>query len=190
MLSVFKLGRLFILLVVVVSTIACEDDLGLDEWSARPDTVTLYSLSRPDLINQPSAYDFVNHLVVRVESPSATGTWDVALRDEGNGLALVPAGGFQGLSSRAALSVITNRTFEELREAPEDTARFTSGPVVVQAGQVLAVRTRRAGCAFTTSVRYGKIKIIDVNPAAGTVRFAAIVNPFCNDRSLIPPNDD
>lgn len=189
MLSVFKLGRLFLLSALAASAAACEEDLGLDDWSATPDTVTLYSLSRPELINQPSAYDFINHIVTRVESPTSTGNWDVALLDHSAGLALAPASAFEGQSSRAALSVISNATFEDLQEAPEDTTRFVSTAVAVQPGQVLAVRTRRANCAFTTSVRYGKIKIIDVNVTAGTVRFAAIVNPFCNDRSLIPPND-
>jgi hypothetical protein len=189
MLSVFKLGRLLLLGAVVATAAACEDDLGLDVWSAAPDTITLYSLSRPELINQPSAYDFINRIVLRVESPAATGAWDVALRHEGSQLALVPAGGFQGQVSRAGLAVIPGGTFEELREAPEDTARYTQNAVVVTPGQVLVVRTRRTACAFSTSSRYGKIKIIDVNPTSGVLRFATIVNPFCNDRSLIPPED-
>jgi hypothetical protein len=189
MLSVFKLGRLLLLTAVVATTAACDDDLGLDEWSATPDTITLYSLSRPDLINQPSAYDFINHVVLRVESPNSTGNWDVALREEGGQLALVPAAGFQGQVSRAALTVIPNLTFEELDEAPEDTARYATTPFIVTPGQVLVVRTRRTACAFSSAVRFGKIKIIDVNQTAGTVRFAAVVNPFCNDRSLVPPND-
>jgi hypothetical protein len=189
MLSVFKLGRLSLLCALAVSMAACDEDLGLDEWNATPDTVTLYSLSRPEFINQPSAYDFINHIVLRVESPTSTGNWDVALLDQGNGLALVPAGGFEGQTSRAALSIVTGATFEELEEAPEDTTRFSYAAVPVTPGQVLAVRTRRASCAFSNSVRYGKVKIIDVNAAAGTVRFASIVNPFCNDRSLIPPED-
>ena len=189
MLSVFKLGRLSLLCALAVSMTACDEDLGLDEWNATPDTVTLYSLSRPEFINQPSAFDFINHIGMRVESPTSTGNWDVALLDQGTGLALVPAGGFEGQSSRAALSVITGATFEELEEAPEDTTRFSSNPVALSPGQVLAVRTRRAPCAFSNSVRYGKVKIIDVNATAGTVRFETIVNPFCNDRSLIPPED-
>lgn len=189
MLSVFKLERLFVLAALVATTAACDDDLGLDEWSAAPDTVTLYSLSRPELINQPSAYDFINHVVRRVESPSSTGNWDVAVRDEAGQLALVPASGFQGQVSRAGLATITNRTFEELDEAPEDTARYVSMPVPVTPGQVLVVRTRRSPCITGNSVRFGKIKIIEVNPTAGSVRFATIVNPFCNDRELIPPSD-
>jgi hypothetical protein len=113
----------------------------------------------------------------------------VAVRHENGALALMPASGFQGQQSRAALAVVTGSTFEGLEEAPGDTARFVSSAVVVTPGQVLAVRTRRAPCAFSNSVRFGKIKILEVDAAAGSVRFETIVNPFCNDRSLIPPND-
>ncbi len=155
MLSVFKLARLSLLAAVVATTAACDEDLGLDNWTAVPDTITLFSLSRPDLINQPSAYDFINHIVLRVESPNATGNWDVALRHENGSLALVPASGFLGQQSRSGLATVTNTTFEALAEAPEDTARFTTGPVIATPGQILVVLTRRAPCAFSNSVRYG-----------------------------------
>src|SRR5215204_2680860 len=103
MLSSFKLARLFLLCAAAASTAACDDDLGLDDWTSSTDTITVFSLSRTDLLGQPSAYDFVSRVVVRVETPSATGDlrWDVALRDEAGQLALVPASGFQGQVSRA-----------------------------------------------------------------------------------------
>lgn len=190
MLSAFKLAKLFLVSAGLVSAVGCGDDLGLDDWSAIPDTVTIFSLSRSDLINLPSAYDFVNHSALRVESPIAAGRWDLAVLHEGSELALVTAGGFPGQNSRAAIAPITGTGFEELAEAPEDTTRYTVGPVVVQAGQVFAVRTRRAECSFSLSVRYAKLRVLDVDPAAGSVRFVAITNPFCNDRELIPPNQD
>jgi hypothetical protein len=189
MLSSFKLARLLVICGAALPVVACDDDLGIDDWIDTPDTTVIYSLSRAELIGQPSAYDFINHVVLRVESPSANGNWDVALRDEGGQLALVPAGGFQGQVSRAGLARITNQTFEELAQAPGDTAAFLTTPAVVQPGQVYAVRTRRASCGFSTSVRYGKIKIVSVDATAGTVTFASVVNPFCNDRSLIAPED-
>ena len=190
MLSAFKLARPLLLAAAAFSMAACDDDLGLGTWSAAPDTATLFSLSRPDLIGLPSAYDFINHTVFEVESPGATGQWDIALRDEGGQLALVPAGAFEGQDSRAALALITGGTFDSLDEAPGDTSAYSRNAVVVQAGQVYAVRTRRAGCTFTTAVRFGKMRIIAVDPVAGTVKFEAVVNPFCNDRSLVPPEDD
>lgn len=190
MLSAFKLARLLLVGAAALPIVACDDDLGLGEWTDTPDTTTIFSLSREDLIGRPSAYDFINHLLVEVESPGATGNWDVALRHEGSQLALVPAGGFEGQVSRAGLALMTGTTFEELREAPDDTARYTTRPVLIQPGQVYAVRTRRAPCSFSNAVRFGKLKIIDVNPELGTVTFTSIVNPFCNDRDLIPDEDE
>ena len=190
MLSAFKLARPLLITAAAFSMAACDEDLGLGTWSAAPDTATLYSLSRTDLLGLPSAYDFVNHLLYEVESPSANGNWDVALRHEGGQLALVPAGGFDGQESRAALARITGGTFDSLDEAPADTSLYTRNAVVVQPGQVYAIRTRRTPCSFSTAVRFGKLRIIAVNPAAGTVTFESVVNPFCNDRSLVPPDDD
>jgi hypothetical protein len=153
--------------------------------------VTIFSLSRADLIDLPSAYDFVNHSALRVESAASAGRWDLALRHENGALALVTAAGFPGqTSSRAAIAPITNSSFDELAEAPSDTTHYTAGPVVVQPGQVFAVRTRRADCAISLSVRFAKMQVLEVDAAAGSVKFVAITNPFCNDRELIPPAED
>jgi hypothetical protein len=187
MLSVFKLARLSLACAATLSTVACDDELGLDDWTATPDTVTIYSLSRPELFNQPSAYDFVNHAALRVESPAAEGDWDMLLRDENGQLALVSAAAFQGLNSRAALTPVTNASFDELAEAPDDDDAYTDGPFIVQPGQVYAVRTRRAG--FCNLVRFAKMRVLDVDQEAGSIRFVAITNPFCADRELIPPED-
>ncbi len=188
MLSFFKLARLLLIGGLVLSSTACRDETGLDTWSDLPDTTVIFSLSRPELLGQPSAYDMINFLDLRVESPSASGAWDFALRHEGNDLALVPASGFPGQVSRAAFAQ-TNRSFEELTEAPADTTAFSSEPVIISPGMVMAVRTRRAPCAFSNSVRYGKLRVIEVDAAEGFVRFEAVRNPFCNDRSLVPPED-
>ena len=191
MLSVFKLARLFLICGAAVSMVACDDPFELDDWTSTTDTIQIFSISRPELIGRPSAYDFVSRVLVRVESPAASGNWDLALRDENGQLALVPASGFQGQVSRAGLAAIPDNTsFEALSEAPPDTASYSTLPRIVQPGQVFAVRTRRAGCGFSTGVRFGKIKIISVDQAAGTVRFASVVNPLCNNRDLIPPGDD
>jgi hypothetical protein len=191
MLSAFKLARIVLACAAVLPVVACDDELDFGDWSATPDTTTIFSLSREDLIGRPSAYDFVRHFPLEVEAVGATDNWDVALRHEGNQLALVPAGGFQGQVSRAALALIPNVLFEDLDEAPGDTAAFSSEAVLVQPGQVYALRTRRTACnSFQVGVRYGKVKIIDVNPTAGTLTFSEIVNPICNDRNLVPTADD
>jgi hypothetical protein len=172
---------------------ACEDEFTQD-WTATPDTVELFSLSRPELIGRPSAFDFVPAPVfgtpIAVENPSATGRWDVAVVDQGNTLAFLPAGGFTGLSSRAAIAEITaSTTLEELREAPGDTAQFKSTAVTARVGRIYVVRTRREECPFSSAgVRYAKLEVLEVNAPAGTLRFRVITNPYCNSRTLIPPD--
>src|SRR5687768_5477375 len=172
---------------------ACEDEFK-QEWSAVPDTVELYSLSRPELIGRPSAFDFVPQPVhgipVAVENPSATGRWDVAVVDQGNTLAFLPAGGFTGLNSRAAIAEINaSTTLEELKEAPGDTTQFKTAAVTAQVGKIYVVRTRREDCGFGSfGVRYGKFEVLEVNVPAGTLRFRVITNPYCNSRTLIPPD--
>lgn len=190
MLSAFKLARMFVVAAATLTVIACGDDLGLDDWEAVPDTVTIYSLSRSDLIGKPSAYDFVNHIELRAESPASAGVWDVAARHENGQLAVAPAASFEGQNSRAAIAAVSGTSFEELAEAPADTTQFSTAPLVVAPGQVFVVRTRRAPCAFSNSIRYGKAKVLEVDATAGFIKFVAITNPFCNDRALIPPNQD
>lgn len=150
----------------------------------------LYSASRTDLLGFPSAYDFVNRVVIKVENPGATGTWDVVLAGGAAGpLQLVPAGAFEGQTSRAGIALINGQTFEALTTAPSDTAAFSSQPVTIQTGGVYVVRTRRYACSFSTAVNYAKVKAVAVDPAAGTARFAVVRNPYCNDRSFVPPTN-
>src|SRR5688500_17307278 len=164
--------------------VACEDEFK-QEWTATPDTVELFSLSRPELIGRPSAFDFVPQplfgIPAAVENPSATGRWDVEVVDQGSPLAFLPAGGFAGLNSRAAIAEISGATtLEELREAPGDTAQFKTTVVAAQVGKIYVVRTRREDCGFgSTGVRYAKLEVLEVNAPAGTLRFRTIINPYC-----------
>lgn len=177
-----------IVLAAAVFT-ACDDSLDLGTWDATPDTVALYSLSRPDLLGFPSGYDFANRRVIEVEQPGATDNWDVALAQQDNALQLVPAGAFQGQTSRAGIATITGQPFDAVTEAPSDTARFSAQPVTLQPGGVYVIRTRRVVCGFGTAVHYAKIQAVTVDPADGIATFAVVANPFCNDRSFIPPED-
>jgi hypothetical protein len=168
---------------------ACEDEFK-QEWTAFPDTVELFSLSRPELLGRPSAYDFVPPgIPIAVENPAATGNWDVALTDQGGTLAFVPAGVF-GVNSRAGIATITAATtLEELEEAPSDTTAFKSTAIPIQLGKIYVVRTRRADCGFGSfGVRYAKFEAIEVNVPEGKLRFRTIANPYCNNRNLIPPD--
>jgi hypothetical protein len=175
------------LILLPFLTAACDDEFN-QEWVAIPDTVLLFSLSRPNLIGQPSAFDFINGVPKAVETPGASGTWDVALTEESAGLSLVPAGAFGGLISRAGIATITGTTLETLREAPADTARYSSAAVLIETGKVYVVRSRRENCGFSSGSKFSKLEAVDINNTSGTLRFRAITNPFCNDRRLIPPD--
>ena len=180
--------RFTLLLVIAAALGACDDDLSLGTWDATPDTIALFSLSRPDGLGFPSAYDFSTRRVVEVETPGATSNWDVALADVSTALQLIPAGAFEGQSSRAAIATIQGQSFDDLTEAPADTARFTAQPVTLQQGGVYVVRTRRVACGFSTAVHYAKILAVTLDPVAGIATFAVVANPLCNDRSFIPPD--
>jgi hypothetical protein len=182
-----RILRYFILVVALAQT-ACDDPFGPRAWFAVPDTVLLHSLSRPELIGQASAFDFVSELRVPVEAPGVTGQWDIALVDEGGGLALVPAGAFGGFSSRAAIAVTSAQQLVDVLEAPRDTAAYRSTAVRIQPNVVYVVRTRRSDCGFGTSgFRYAKLRAVEIDPGSGRLRFEYVRNPFCNDRSLVPP---
>ncbi|MCI0435066.1 MAG: hypothetical protein L0271_15710 [Gemmatimonadetes bacterium] len=181
----------FVIGLAFVST-GCDDGLGLGTWVALPDTSVIYSLSRPELLRQPAAYDFVQLRRITVENPGATGTWDAALAEEGGVFVLVPASNFPLLTgSTAAIGLTTHTTLETLTEAPGDTAAYSRQPVELREGAVYVVRTRRDVCiGFGTGVRYAKFKVIAIDAAMGAVTIAAIRNPFCNDRKLIPPDEN
>lgn len=180
--------RFSLLLVVAAGLAACGDSTGLGIWDATPDTVTLFSASRTDLLGHASGYDFVNLTVVRVENPGAADTWDVLLSGNAAGpLQLVPASAFVGQTSRAGIATISGQTFDGLTSAPSDTSAFISQPVAIQSGGIYVVRTRRYSCSFSTAVNYAKVKAVAVDPVAGTARFAVVRNPNCNDRSFVPP---
>ena len=183
-------NRFALILLAVVGLSACEDEFGLQPWDATPQDISLFSLSRSDLLGLPSGYDFVNRRVVEVEQPGAGGNWDVALAGTGTQLQLIPAGAFEGqAASRVGIAPITGTTYEQLNEAPGDTARYLKGPVNVALGGIYVVRTRRAPCGFGSGVKFGKIKAVAVDAEAGTATFSVVVNPYCNDRSFVPPED-
>ncbi len=185
-------GMVRLIPVLALAGLGCGDDLGLGDWVAIPDTAVIYSLSRPELLRQPAAYDFVQLRRVVVENPGVTGTWDVVLAEENGQFVIVPASNFPLLTmSRAAVGETTHATLEALREAPSDTAAYTRKPLALRTGAVYVVRSRRDICfGFGSGVRYGKFQVVDMDATLGAVTIAAVRNPFCNDRKLIPPDEN
>ncbi len=182
----------FLAIALAIACGACDDGFGPRSWDATPDTVTLFSVSRPELAFELSAYDAFQGISWAIESPGATGQWDFALAEQGGQFVMAPAGSFGGIASRAGIATIGLVSLEEVREAPNDTARFASAPVPITVGTVYVLRTRRASCPElfgSAGIRYAKLAAIALDSAAGTFRFAVVRNPICNDRALVPPEE-
>lgn len=177
-----------VLSLAVLVAAACGDDPFQVRWQAIPDTVDLYSMARPEL-NLPSALDFHNGTRWRVQTPLATGRWDVALDTREGELVLLPPGAL-GIESRAAIAKIDSLTFDTLLEAPTDSASYAiDRPVPVQAGSVYAIRTHQIpGFLGTLCVYYVKMEPLVIDAAAGRLTFRFIDSRSCNDPSLIPPD--
>lgn len=187
---VHRLKRLIPLAVLIVA--ACEDPFGPAVWNATPDTVLIYSASRAEYIGRASALDITSLPVAALplEAPGVTGNWDIALTDYEGGLALVPASAFEGLQSRARIGVLPDRELADVTEAPRDTAAFTVDPLPLREGDVYIVRSRRASCGgVSAGFRYGKLRAVAIDEAAGTFRFEIVVNPYCDNRSFVPPEE-
>lgn len=177
-------------LLMVLPLAACDDGFGPQKWSATPDTVVLYSLSRPEHFNQASAYDFGGSGIPRrVESIYTPGQWDLVLLEQDGGFAFAPASAFEGQSSRAGIATVTGTTLEALDRAPRD-AQFVTTPVALNTGPVYVVRSRLIQNQFSSCTFYAKFEVLQLNQTEGWVRFRYVLNPYCNDRRLIPPDSD
>lgn len=169
---------------------ACSDPYGPLEWDATPDTATIWSASRPDLLGKPAAFDFaLGPQPVFVESLNATNAWDVVLVEAGGRLALAPASYFAGQGSRAAIAVRANTTLDNVTRAPSDTTAYVRTPVPLEAGTVYVIRTRTDVCqgGYSTGTRYAKLRPISIDEATGAFTFELVRNPYCSNRNFIPP---
>jgi hypothetical protein len=176
------------LVSLVAAVAACDEDPFTYRWNATPDTVRLYSLARPEP-NLASGFGFSTRLTVQVETPDATGTWDVALDTEGGSLVLKPPGAL-GITARAALVPMGAVAFDDVDEAPGNEALYVlDDPVPLTPGHVYVVRTnRQVGSFGSTCVYYGKLQPLVVNVAAGELDFHFVISGICNSRSLVPPD--
>lgn len=173
-------------LVVGTWLAACDDNLLEPRWASDIDTVQLFTLARPEL-NLPSAFSFNDRRTHRVEGVGATGNWDLALDTREGGLVFMPPGALS-ITSRAGISVREGVTFEEVREAPTDTAEYsTAEPVPVEVSTVYAVRTHQiAGSFGRRCVFFAKMEVVEIDAEVGTVMFRYEANPVCNDPRLVP----
>lgn len=188
--SVHRLKGLLPLLVLL--TAACDDPFGPRSWSDVPDTVTIYSASRAEYAGFGSVVDVtaVPVAVLPLEAQGLAGNWDFTVTDLNGGLALTPSSAFPALESRARVHVVTAATLADVTQAPRDTTLYTANAVPISAGDVYVVRSRRSGCGLSSSgYRYAKLRPVEIDVQRGTFRFEIVRNPYCDDRSFVPPED-
>ena len=184
-----KIGAILATLgVLTVGVAACDDDPFAFNWDPTPDTVLLYSLARPEL-NLVSAFAFFSRLPVRVEAAGSSGAWDAAVDTRGGEIVLLPPGAL-GVIGAARITTLEGMTLDDVRRAPSDTLVYEAeDPVPVSMGNVYVVRTNRSVGGFGTScVYYAKLAPVEIDAAAGFLRFEFVTNPVCNSQDLVPPN--
>ena len=176
------------LVALSVGLTACGGDPFAFPWQLSPDTVLLYSLARPEL-NLEAAYNFNNRRKVRVESARATGTWDVAVDTRGGQIVLLPPGAL-GISSKASVASLPGLSFDDVLDAPEDTAAYSRFDAVpVQMGTIYVVKTSQSPGIFGTACSYyAKLEPLVIDVEGGTLRFKFDASPVCNSLRLIPPD--
>lgn len=166
---------------------ACNDSSTMVEARIVSDTVTLAVPSAEG--TEPSAIDLVREqppFTFR-RFPERIGDaqqWDLALRRTDAGLALRPFS-IPGATLRGAGIAVASADYDELERAPRGTAayRFETTPITL--GTTYVARSRQyspGGGAVCT--KYGKLKVVALDVAAGTARFAVSINENCEDERL------
>ncbi len=176
------------LILVAMATVACGDDPFLVRWTEDPRERVIYSLDREER-NRPSAFEMLQGQRVVLESPEAIGRWDFALDRQGGALVLVPPRAL-GVTSDAGIARIPNVSYEQVREAPRDTAAYvTRSAVPLEMGTIYVIRTHRQPGRFGQQCSYyGKVEPLEIDDANGVLRFLFDTSPDCNNRSLVPPS--
>lgn len=175
------------LLLLVAALPACGDDPFLFRWTENPREALLYSLDREER-NRPTAFGMLNGERVILENPATSGRWDFALDTRNGALVLLPPRAV-GVQSRAGIVEFPDVRFDEVREAPSDTAVYvTRDPVPLRMGSIYVVRTREQPGSFgQVCVFYGKMQPLEMDPVAGTLLFRFDTSPDCNNPRLVPP---
>lgn len=173
---------------VLMGGTACSGDPFAFNWDDAPDTVLLYSLARPEL-NLVSAFNFLRGTAIRVESATATGTWDAAVDTDGGEIVLLAPGVF-GVSGAARIATLEGLQYDDVTRAPKDTLLFIADRrIPVRMGNVYVIKTNRSLGTFGNScVYYAKLEPIIIDAAGGTLTFRYVTNPICNSPDLVPPN--
>jgi hypothetical protein len=176
-----------LVLFILPYLMGCDDDLFKIDWVENPDTALIYSLARPEL-NLLSAFDFLLRVPVQIESPNATGQWDIVVDTQEGQLVLLPPGALGVQGSNAKISPMVGMSYDEVRVAPSDTALYIGdSPVPLNMGSTYVIQTRKSRDFYGRSCTFfGKMEPLALDPVLGTVTFQFDVSPECNSRLLYP----
>ena len=177
-------ARLIPVLLTAAFLAACGDPVNLNPPSTANvvDTVQLHAL-RGTAVALPSGYDVPTKQTIRTDRPN----FDFAFDISDAGVALVYPAGALGLGEDPGLLVIPD-TFDNVGTAPIE-GYVTTSAVDVAVDVVFVVRSRPAGngCTFTGALpRYGKFRVLSLDPVARTITLENLVNQNCGYRDLLP----
>lgn len=174
---------LLVLFVALPLWSACGETTGpsFGPVPEEPGEATLHDFGSASL-RDPPAFDAVTASRVR---PSQSTGWDFlfAIRDDGTP-ELRPRNAVVEGSSEAGLQKL-DRSFSEVREAPEQ-GYVTESGVPVQEGDVLVGRSRQDPGFAITCHHFFKLRVVSIDPGAGTLTFEHLINPACGRRNLVP----
>ena len=189
--SMGRAGRLIVLLLTaglagILLLQACSTTVADVPWTSTVDTVTIYSLSNPDL-TLPSAYNFEGRTRVHVEDTGQR-SWDMALNTRAGQLVVEAPGALGITDSKARILALPGQPFAALQQAPSDTLLYsTTTPIPADLNTSYVVVTDlRANAVGTTCQYYAKMQPIALNTAVGSMQFIYDVSPVCFDRRLVP----
>lgn len=176
-----------LILVSAASLTACGDDPFRTDWVENPDTVELYVLSRPEP-NLLSAFEFYGRIPKRLEAPNTGDRWDLTVDYRDGQFVWLPPGAL-GIESDAGLATLEGHSWLSADEAPADTVAYvTDAAIPISFDPIYVIRTRLHQGTFSLCNYYGKIEVLETDSIIGTVTFQFDVNPFCNNRDLVPPD--
>lgn len=169
----------------VVVLAGCDDSAGLPPASFTNvvDTVRLYAL-RGTPVDRPSGFFVATSQVVRTDQPG----FDVAFDINDAGTPLLYPSGALGLGREPGILKMSV-TFDAIESAPTGNDYEVLQPVAIPPETVFVVRSAPFGgdCGLTGSLpRYGKFRVISVDPATRSVSLEMLVDMNCGYRDLRP----
>ena len=159
---------------------ACDDVTGANEPSIAADSALVLRAPTAPGADVSSALDATIPQGVTPEFPQYARAWDFALRQSGNSFR------FDVLntttrSQRPGIA-LSNQAFAEIREASRRRSSYADSTIALVEGASYTFRTRAnpSGCFY-----YGKLRVVDLDPALGTAQlYVAVNNGRCDDERL------